>query len=151
MRARPSQPSPGSFSAHLKHLCASRDQQAYRLLDLSEAVFATTWRVGLLRDAAFVTASLLACLTDAAFVTGWPLACLREAAFAAGSRPPTWVTYSPVTSVPRTMPVSTCSPGFEPSFQVRAALPFASLTARAGLTVPDFTEKFTRASGTGFP
>ena len=79
------------------------------------------------------------------------LAGLTTAVLATGSRPPTWVTYSPVTSDPRTTPESFCSPGLDPSFQVSAALPFASLTARLGVTVPDFTEKFTLASGTGFP
>ena len=76
---------------------------------------------------------------------------LTEVAFVVGSRPPTCVTYSPLTSDPRTVPVSVCSPTFDPSFQVRAALPLASLTARVGVTVPDFTEKVTFASGTGFP
>ena len=76
---------------------------------------------------------------------------LAEIAFAGSSRLPTWVTYSPLTSEPRTNPVSVCSPTFEPSFQVNAALPLASLTARVGLTVPDFTENVTLASGTGFP
>src|ERR1700730_8160918 len=80
-------------------------------------------------------------------------ACLREACLATGScdTPPTWVTYSPVTSVPRTAPVRGCSPGVEPSFQVSPALPLLSLTTRAGVTVPDFTLKLTRASGTGLP
>src|SRR6476661_2537266 len=76
---------------------------------------------------------------------------LAADAFAVGSRPPTWVTYSPFTSEPFTTPVRVCSPTFEPSFQVTAALPFASLTARVGVTVPDLTEKLTFASGTGFP
>src|SRR5690349_9833236 len=76
----------------------------------------------------------------------------NDAVLATGSRGgPTWTRYSPVTSVPCTIPLRVCSPLFDPSFQVNAALPFTSLTARLGVTTPDFTEKFTRASGTGFP
>jgi hypothetical protein len=71
--------------------------------------------------------------------------------FETGSRSPTWVTYSPVTSEPRTTPESVCSPALDPSFHVSAALPRASVTARLGVTVPDFTAKFILASGTGFP
>src|SRR6266850_4934122 len=90
---------------------------------------------------------LLADLREAAFANGT----FVDGTFANGSRGPTWVTYAPTTSLPLTTPLSVCSPAFEPSFQVRAALPLASLTARVGVTVPDFTEKLTFASGTGLP
>src|SRR5206468_11198523 len=76
---------------------------------------------------------------------------LRAVGFGSGSRGPTWVTYSPVTSVPLTTPRSVCSPALEPSFHVNAARPRLSLTARPGVTTPAFAEKLTLASGTGFP
>src|SRR5207237_7192169 len=71
--------------------------------------------------------------------------------FATGSRGPTWVTYSPVTSVPFTTPFSVCSPGFDPSFQVRAARPRPSLTALGGVTTPPLDEQYTHDSGTVLP
>ncbi len=95
----------------------------------------------------FLRGYLLADLREAAFANGT----FGDGAFANGSRGPTWVTYSPATSLPLTTPLSVCSPAFEPSFQVKAALPFGSLTARVGVTVPDLTEKLTFASGSPRP
>ena len=49
------------------------------------------------------------------------------------------------------MPVTVCSPSFPPGAHVNAARPRVSLTARAGVTVPDFVVNIILASGTGLP
>src|SRR6476620_3098938 len=60
-------------------------------------------------------------------------------------------TYEPVTSVPRTAPLSVCSPAALLNVQRRFTRPFPSVTARAGVTAPAFTVKLSGESATGFP
>ena len=54
-------------------------------------------------------------------------------------------------AVPVTVPRSVCSSALAASFQVPDTRPFESLTAFAGVTVPDCAARLSRAPDTGLP